>query len=40
MPQVVVKVLQNCSHWVQQDYPEQVNDIMREWFAQHPLSPQ
>ncbi|GBF91592.1 epoxide hydrolase [Raphidocelis subcapitata] len=25
------KVLLSCSHWVQQDYPLQVNGIMREW---------
>jgi pimeloyl-ACP methyl ester carboxylesterase len=32
--QVTVKVLKNCSHWVQQDYPGQVSDIMLDWLKQ------
>ncbi|KAI8466905.1 MAG: alpha/beta hydrolase fold protein [Monoraphidium minutum] len=28
---VEVKLLKDCSHWVQQDYPLQVNGIMRDW---------
>jgi pimeloyl-ACP methyl ester carboxylesterase len=32
--QVTVKVLKNCSHWVQQDYPGQVSDIMLAWLKQ------
>jgi hypothetical protein len=33
--QVTVKVLENCSHWVQQDYPQQVNELVIEWLRQH-----
>eukprot|EP00775_Hariotina_reticulata_P004209 gene4209-4458_t len=34
VPKATVKVLENCSHWVQQDYPQQVNDIVIEWLRQ------
>lgn len=33
VPHSTVKVLKNCSHWVQQDYPGLVNKLMREWLA-------
>jgi pimeloyl-ACP methyl ester carboxylesterase len=33
MLQVTVKLLKNCSHWVQQDYPTQVNEIMLDWLS-------
>ncbi|KAF6258120.1 alpha/beta-hydrolase [Scenedesmus sp. NREL 46B-D3] len=33
VPDVTVKVLKNCSHWVQQDYPSQVNEIMLDWLS-------
>lgn len=30
-----MKLMKRCSHWVQQDYPQQVNGIIAEWLAQH-----
>ncbi|WIA08213.1 hypothetical protein OEZ85_007662 [Tetradesmus obliquus] len=33
VPDVTVKLLKNCSHWVQQDYPIQVNEIMMDWLS-------
>lgn len=28
-----VEVLRGCSHWVQQDQPERVNELMREFLS-------
>jgi pimeloyl-ACP methyl ester carboxylesterase len=33
VPRSTVKVLKNCSHWVQQDYPVLVNKLMQDWLA-------
>lgn len=29
MPDLELHVLENCSHWVQQDQPERVHSLMR-----------
>eukprot|EP00878_Enallax_costatus_P039959 GHUV01045906.1.p1 GENE.GHUV01045906.1~~GHUV01045906.1.p1 ORF type:complete len:178 (+),score=43.84 GHUV01045906.1:1177-1710(+) len=34
VPQSTVKLFKNCSHWIQQDYPQQVNEVMQEWLRQ------
>lgn len=33
-PAAQLVVLPNCSHWVQQDQPEKVNQLMRDFLAQ------
>ena len=37
VPDVEVHILDSCSHWVQQDYPDQVNDIIKEWLEKKGL---
>eukprot|EP00877_Chromochloris_zofingiensis_P006577 jgi/Chrzof1/2172/Cz11g04270.t1 len=31
VPNSTVYMVDNCSHWIQQDYPQEVNQVMREW---------
>jgi pimeloyl-ACP methyl ester carboxylesterase len=31
-----IKYIPNCSHWVQQEKPEEVNRYMQEWLADYP----
>ena len=33
VPNLVLRYLANASHWVQQDAPDEVNAILREWLA-------
>jgi pimeloyl-ACP methyl ester carboxylesterase len=28
---VEIKMLEKCSHWIQMDYPMQVNALCRDW---------
>jgi pimeloyl-ACP methyl ester carboxylesterase len=35
VPHSTVKVLKDCSHWVQQDYPMLTNSEMRAWLDAH-----
>jgi len=34
VPNLTIRYLPNASHWVQQDAPEEVNAILREWLAE------
>lgn len=34
-PHSTVKVLKNCSHWIQQDYPGLVTRLLKDWLAAH-----
>ena len=36
VPNLVLRYLPNASHWVQQDAPDAVNAILREWLAAAP----
>ena len=36
-PEAEVHLLSNCSHWIQQDYPGQTNDIIRDWLQRREL---
>jgi pimeloyl-ACP methyl ester carboxylesterase len=36
-PEAEVHLLSNCSHWIQQDYPGQTNDIIRGWLERNGL---
>jgi pimeloyl-ACP methyl ester carboxylesterase len=36
VPNLVLRYLPNASHWVQQDAPDDVNAILREWLAAAP----
>ncbi|PNH04358.1 Epoxide hydrolase 4 [Tetrabaena socialis] len=38
-PESEVHVLQHCSHWIQADQPEELQRILDDWLAAHPLSP-
>jgi pimeloyl-ACP methyl ester carboxylesterase len=37
LPRGEVHMLAPCSHWVQQDWPDQVNSLMADWFGRQGL---
>ena len=37
VPQLVLRYLPDASHWVQQDQPELVNEMLEAWLADQPV---